>query len=160
MSDYSDDRVIPSIQKKRRPEDGGIAMRVRNSVVGLLLVGFLLAAASPASAVITSFGPLSVLHIPADDESVAFGTITCTEGETFLVEVRVAQKDPGYRGYGFITGTCIGRPQAAGVTVLSVSGDLVAGVRTRMIAVAKSFDDNVVTDKERIVTFSTPTDPT
>jgi hypothetical protein len=133
-------------------------MRLRASIVGLLLVVFLIGAASPASAVIGSFTHTALGHFPAVDSGIAAGQITCSAGEEFLVEVRVTQKDPGYRGYGFTTGTCIGiLPQVWVVTVSEVSGDLVTGVRTRWVSVAKSFDDNIVTDKERRVTFSTPT---
>jgi hypothetical protein len=133
-------------------------MRVRGSVIGLLLVGFLLGAAVPASAVIAVFTLGMQTFNTATDSATATGNIRCTAGETFTVEVSVAQKNPGYRGNGFTTGTCTGSNQNWTVTVSKVSGDLVAGVTTRTIAVAKSFNASlVVTEKERIVRFSTPT---
>jgi hypothetical protein len=133
-------------------------MRLRASIVGLLLVVFLIGAASPASAVITSFEPFAVALLPDTDAAIALGSIRCTGGEVFRVEVNVRQKAPGfYSGKGTDEDVCFGSTMVLWrADVARISGDLVAGVRTRVILVAKSFGPGfVVTDKERLVFFFT-----
>jgi hypothetical protein len=127
------------------------------NVVSLLLVGFLLGVASPVSAHIVSWQPLAFVPFPDTDTALAIGTINCSGGEVYTVGVTVNQKDPGYRGRGTDRDVCIGSitPQWR-VDVAPVSGDLVAGVRMRVVFVVRTFTGSGVDDKEVFVYFFTP----
>ena len=122
-------------------------MRARALVVSALLGAFVLGAAAPASAHISAFSGDFTYSLP-NDEGVARGEITCTAGETFVISVRVMQKEPGSRGFGETTGTCTGSSQEWSLRWTEVSGDLVGG-RTRLMFTAKTFDSGTVDDKEQ-----------
>ncbi len=121
--------------------------------VPLMAAAFLLVPAMPASAHIQDLYIGSVYEREGNNEWDAVnGTITCTEGERFLVTAKVI--DESYVGKGRDKGTCTGSPQGWWVDLTNESGtaDIVSGAPCRR-AKAHTKINGVPHDEQRTSRF-------
>ena len=117
-------------------------MRVRNLVLPIFVSMLLVGAAAPASAHISNFEAHTFTAdcdaTDCGDWDTVRGTITCTQGESYVIRVLI--EDDPYYGKGRTRGTCTGTPQEWVVTLTYETGDGDGRCPYEIFARARTFD--------------------